>query len=155
MEQVINEISHNVVLWTAVLAWFVAQLIKFVMELWHNKNFSWYVLLLSTGGMPSSHSAFVSALMTMVGFKEGFNSSQFAMSAAFSMVIMVDAAGLRRAAGKQAAVLNMLIEKLNNPSISIDKKLRELLGHTPIEVAAGALLGIVMGTVSSKMYGYI
>ncbi len=148
-----NDFSRNMVLWTAISSWFIAQSIKFAIEFFKNRRISFYILLLSTGGMPSSHSSFVMAMTTAIGFKEGFGSSFFAISAAVSMITMADAAGIRRAAGNQAKVLNMLIERLNNPAISVDQKLRELLGHSPIEVGAGAILGVVIGVISSAIYG--
>jgi len=91
----------------------------------------------------------------MVGLNSGFDSTLFAVSATFSAIIMYDATGVRQHAGKQAAVLNMLIENLNNPNISLDEKLKELLGHTPIQVMAGAVLGITIAFIAGTMVGYI
>ena len=155
MNDFLFDLTRNTVLWTAALAWFIAQFLKFTIELIRHNRISLYVLLARTGGMPSSHSAFVVSLMIVVGFKEGFGSGLFAVSAALAMVTMADAAGIRRAAGKHAAALNMLIEHLNDPGISLDRKLRELLGHTPVEVAAGALLGIGIGVASSYYHGFV
>ena len=151
MEAFFFDILRNMPLWTAIAGWFIAQLIKFFVDIVKNKRISLYVLLLSTGGMPSSHSSFVTSLMVAVGFREGFHSAMFAVSAIVAMVTMADAAGIRRAAGKQAAVLNMLIEHLNNPHISLDKKLRELLGHSPVEVAAGACLGTFIAIAANQL----
>ncbi len=95
-----------------------------------------------TGGMPSSHAAAVSALSTAVGLKEGFTSTIFCVTLYFSLVIMYDAAGLRRAAGRQAAILNRLIDEHFVHSEADTQRLMELLGHTPFEVAIGALVGI-------------
>jgi len=83
-------------------------------------------------------------MTTSIGLKEGFNSSIFALSAVFSLVVMYDAAGVRRAAGYQAAAINMLVERLEGQGIKLDKKLKELLGHSPVEVAAGAVLGVLV-----------
>ena len=95
-----------------------------------------------TGGMPSSHAASVCALSTMVGLREGFRSSLFGVTLFFSLIVMYDAAGLRRAAGRHAAVLNRLIdEHFKNPEKGA-QRLMELLGHTPLEVLVGALLGV-------------
>jgi acid phosphatase family membrane protein YuiD len=95
-----------------------------------------------TGGMPSSHAASVSTLSTLVGLNEGFRSSMFGVTLFFSLIVMYDAAGLRRAAGRHAAVLNRLIdEHFKNPEEGAHK-LMELLGHTPFEVLVGALLGV-------------
>ena len=93
--------------------------------------------------MPSSHSAFVTSLATGVGLTEGFDSTLFALAAVFALIVMYDAAGVRRAAGKQARVLNAIIEDLNRRELH-PERLRELLGHTPVEVLAGALLGILI-----------
>ncbi len=93
--------------------------------------------------MPSSHSALVTALTTGVGLRDGFDSSLFALAVVFALVVMYDAAGVRRAAGKQARVLNAIIEDLNRRQLH-PERLRELLGHTPFEVLVGALLGIII-----------
>jgi len=132
-------ITDNSVFMTSLLAWAIAQLLKIV---------SWAVMrrklnfkrLVEPGGMPSSHSAFVTSLATGVGLVEGFDSTLFALAAVFALIVMYDAAGVRRAAGKQARVLNAIIEDLNRRELH-PERLRELLGHTPVEVVAGALLG--------------
>lgn len=93
--------------------------------------------------MPSSHSAFVTSLATGVGLVEGSDSTLFALAAVFALIVMYDAAGVRRAAGKQARVLNAIIEDLNRRELH-PERLRELLGHTPVEVVAGALLGVLV-----------
>lgn len=93
--------------------------------------------------MPSSHSAFVTSLATGVGLVEGFDSTLFALAAVFALIVMYDAAGVRRAAGKQARVLNAIIEDLNRRELH-PERLRELLGHTPVEVVAGARLGVLV-----------
>jgi len=95
-----------------------------------------------TGGMPSSHAAAVSALSTAVGVKEGFNTTLFGVTLYFSLIVMYDAAGLRRAAGRQAAILNRLIEEHFEHPEANAHRLMELLGHTPFEVFVGALLGV-------------
>jgi len=144
MRNLIYELISNDILWTAVLSWFIAQLIKFSIALFRNRKPDIYMFI-STGGMPSSHTSFVAAMTTAIGVKEGFQSTAFAISAVVSIIVMTDAAGLRRAAGKQAAVINMIVESLENQNIQFDKKLKELLGHTPVEVAAGVLLGVIVG----------
>lgn len=140
------EISENIVLWTAFISWAIAQLIKILIELAKAKKFD-ARLIISSGGMPSSHTSFVAAMSTSVGILEGFDSVLFAVCAVSSLVVMYDAAGVRRAAGQQAEVINMLVENIENAGIVLDKKLKELLGHTPIEVACGALLGIIVAIV--------
>ena len=141
-----SELLSNVCLWIAVLSWAIAQLIKVLMDLYKTKKFN-LSLFISSGSMPSSHSSFVTALTTAVGIREGFGSTLFAVSAVLSMIVMYDAAGVRRAAGKQAEVINLLVQSVENTGIILDKKLKELLGHSPIEVAAGAVLGIAIGII--------
>jgi len=136
-------ILDNIVLWSAVTAWAVAQLLKVIIELLRVKRLK-PGLMFSTGGMPSSHSSFMASLATSVGLNVGFDSVIFAVAAAISLVVMSDAAGVRRAAGKQAKVINVLVENIENTGIVLDKKLKELLGHTPVEVACGAILGILV-----------
>lgn len=145
-----KEIAENFPLWTAIISFFAAQFIKIIKEFIKTKKINLY-LLMGSGGMPSSHSAFVAAMSTAVGFREGFDSSVFAIAAVISIVVMYDAAGVRRAAGKQAEVINKLVENIENQGVILDKKLKELLGHSPIEVFVGAALGIVIGFVSSVM----
>ncbi len=130
---------HNVYLWVAIGTWLLAQVIKIANDLVVHKKLN-IKRLWGSGGMPSSHSATVSSLTTAVGMAHGFDSAIFAVAFIFSMVVMYDAAGVRRAAGKQARVLNQIIE---NKNINIQEKLIELLGHTPFEVFMGAILGIV------------
>ncbi|MDR2648375.1 MAG: divergent PAP2 family protein [Clostridiales bacterium] len=138
---ILGELRSNSVLWASVCAWALAQFIKILIELKKTKKIN-TALIVSSGGMPSSHSSFVTAMTTSIGLKEGFNSSIFALSAVFSLVVMYDAAGVRRAAGNQAAAINMLFKSFEDQGIKLDKKLKELLGHSPIEVAAGAVLGV-------------
>ena len=146
MESFFSELLHNRILWIAVLSWAVAQLIKVLMDLYKTKKLNWS-LFVSSGSMPSSHSSFVSALTTSLGIIEGFDTPLFAMSAVLSMIVMYDAAGVRRAAGKQAEVINLLVQSLENTGMMLDRKLKELLGHSPVEVAAGAVLGIAVGII--------
>jgi acid phosphatase family membrane protein YuiD len=96
-----------------------------------------------TGGMPSSHAATVSALSTAVGLKEGFGTTLFGVTLYFSLIVMYDAAGLRQAAGRQAAILNRLIDEHFEHPEKNTHRLMELLGHTPLEVLVGAILGVV------------
>ena len=104
-----------------------------------------------TGGMPSSHAASVAALTTAVGLEEGFRSALFSATLFFSLIVMYDAAGLRRAAGRQAAVLNRLIEEHFKHPEKGTQKLMELLGHTPLEVLVGALIG----TLSAVLWYWV
>ena len=138
-----EEIIRNYALWIALCAWFAAQVIKIIIELLRKRKLHWG-LLMSSGGMPSSHSSFVTAVTTVIGLTEGFDSPIFALGAIVSLIVMYDASGVRRAAGKQAKVINELLDSIENTGVELDKKLKEMLGHTPIEVAAGAVLGIVI-----------
>jgi acid phosphatase family membrane protein YuiD len=147
---VLGEFLRNSILLTAVFSWAVAQVIKVLLELRRTKKIN-TALFVSSGGMPSSHTSFVTAMTMSIGFKEGFNSSMFALSAVFSLVVMYDAAGVRRAAGHQAAAINMLFRTFADQGIKLDKKLKELLGHSPVEVAAGAALGILIGVVAARV----
>lgn len=104
-----------------------------------------------TGGMPSSHAASVAALTTAVGLEEGFRSALFSATLFFSLIVMYDAAGLRRAAGRQAVVLNRLIDEHFKHPEEGTQKLMELLGHTPLEVLVGALLG----TLSAVLWYWV
>lgn len=145
-----DQIGRNFPLWTAIISFFVAQTIKIIINLTKNQKFTIYQLV-SSGGMPSSHSSFVSALTTAIGFKDGFDSSIFAVCTVISLVVMYDAAGVRRAAGIQASVINRIVENIENQGLELDKKLKEILGHSPTEVFAGALLGIGIGIVSARV----
>ena len=125
------------------LVWFSVQVFKLVSDAVVNRkiNFKRFV---ETGGMPRSHSAVVTSLMTAVGLSEGFDSPMFAVSFVFSFIVMYDAAGVRLAAGKQAKILNQLINS-NQVKVDTNEKLKELLGHTPIQVFVGAIYGIIVG----------
>ncbi len=146
MSDILYELSQNKILWVSVLAWFVAQLIKVLLEFCRLKKIKWQ-LMFSSGGMPSSHTSFVTAMTTSIGITSGFNSTFFAVSAVISLIVMYDAAGVRRAAGKQAEVINLLLESIENSGVTLDKKLKELLGHSPIEVFAGCILGIGVASI--------
>jgi len=146
-------IFANPILWTAVTAWFAAQACKVVRELVVTGKLNLRALI-NLGGMPSSHTAFVTATAVAVGFQDGFASSAFAVGAVVTIIVMVDAAGVRRAAGNQAAAINMIVENLEAQGIALDKKLKELLGHTPAQVAAGAVLGAA-AAVAAVCLGFI
>jgi len=130
----------------AILAWAIAQVLKVCVISVRKRRLDLRVLA-ETGGMPSSHSAIVAALTTAVGRINGVSSATFAIALIFSIVVMYDAQGLRRAAGRQAAVLNRLIDDLVSQRGIQETRLRELLGHTPVEVFVGAALGIAVGLV--------
>ena len=129
----------NVYLWIAVETWLIAQIIKVINDLIVYKKLNMRRLW-GSGGMPSSHAATVMSLTTVVGIINGWDSAIFAVSFIFAIVVMYDAAGVRRAAGKQAKIINQMIEE---KGVKMKERLTELLGHTPFEVFMGALLGIV------------
>ncbi len=137
-----NELIANRVAQATFVSWAVAQVLKVLIELiWRHKlNLR---LLTSAGGMPSSHSASVCALATAIAIHEGTDSTIFVMSLVFAIIVMYDAAGVRRAASIQARILNQIIDELFQGHPISETRLRELIGHTPIEVFAGAVLGIV------------
>jgi len=127
-----------------LVAWSIAQVGKVVLSSMRKRRLNLRVLA-ETGGMPSSHSAIVMGLTAAIGKYSGLGSAAFAIALIFSFVVMYDAAGLRRAAGKQAEILNRLVEDLFHMRGVQEQKLRELLGHTPFEVLVGAALGIAAG----------
>jgi acid phosphatase family membrane protein YuiD len=129
-----------------LVAWTIAQTAKVIIYSVREHRLNLRVLAV-TGGMPSSHSAIVMGMTTAVGKYAGVNSAAFAIALIFSFVVMYDAAGLRRAAGRQAAILNRLVEDLVNMRGVQEAKLRELLGHTPVEVLVGAILGVAAGLI--------
>lgn len=133
----------NRILWSSALAWAIAQTLKVFTCVWSEGKADWSKIV-GPGGMPSSHSAFVASMSMGVGIQEGWNSALFAIAVGFALVVMYDAAGIRRAAGEQAQVLNQLIERAFRDGRLEATKMRELLGHTPLEVAMGALLGIAV-----------
>ena len=141
-----QEISLNKPLWVAIVAWFIAQVIKILIELARVKRLNWH-LLFASGGMPSSHSAIITAVATSIGLIYGFDSALFALAAVISLVVMYDASGVRRQAGRHASLINEIIEHIEHTGIKLDRKLKTLLGHSPVEVFAGAILGIVVAII--------
>lgn len=147
-------ILNNRVLDVVFIAWFIAQFYKVLTSIFKKGKLD-ITRLWDTGGMPSSHSSTVSCLVTCIAIRYGINSDLFAITIIFAGIVMYDAAGIRRAAGKQAGVINSLIEKIPlfigraqyNKHFSKEKeaKLKELLGHTPFEVMVGCILGIIIG----------
>lgn len=137
-------IFNNAILISALTAWLIAQVLKVAVNLILIKKVSLH-LMGSSGGFPSSHSATVSALALGIGKYYGWDSPIFAVSAVFGMIVLYDAAGVRRAAGKQAEVLNQLIERLYHGPDPAQEKLKELIGHTPLEVFGGVMVGIIVG----------
>ena len=144
-----NELFSNELFVSAAIAWFVAQLLKTIIHTFLTKDFS-IERMYGSGGMPSSHSSTVTALATTAYLIHGAASSEFAISAILAIIVMYDARGVRRETGIQAKVLNDLIELLkdvHNELMSMDDKLKEFVGHTPLQVIAGALLGIAISCI--------
>ena len=129
-----------------IMAWFLAQGLKVLRGAVRQKRFS-FRWLVQTGGMPSSHSALVSALSTVIGLYYGFGSLPFWITLVFSAIIMFDAAGVRRAVGRQASILNKIVDEISQKGQVPEERLKELLGHTPVEVFAGAFVGIITALV--------
>lgn len=126
--------------------WFFIQLFKLIYDLVTTKQFN-FKRILGAGGMPSSHSAVVTSLATMIGVSQGVESPIFAVSVIFAFVVMYDAAGIRRAAGKQAELLNKIVNTPGLSGVEVTEKLQEVLGHTPIQVIVGAVIGIIVGFI--------
>jgi len=136
-------IFDNRVLGVMLSAWLLAQVIKIPLDFLYTRRWNW-ALLLSVGGMPSSHSALVTSATTAIGLYQGFDSPIFALGIAVTMVVTYDAAGVRRQAGIHAQRINVLFEELLRGHVVDEKELREVLGHTPLEVTGGVLFGILV-----------
>ena len=143
----------NQVLVSAVVGWTVAQVLKTLIDFALNKSFN-AERLVGSGGMPSSHSATVCGLTTAAALKYGAGSFEFAISFILAMVVMYDAVGVRQETGKQAKVLNRLLfdDFLKLDGVVLQEKLKEYVGHTPIQVAAGAILGVIIAVVMDPMF---
>ena len=127
-----------------LIVWFAIQNFKWIYEFLRTKKLN-FKRIIGAGGMPSSHSAIVTTVTTMIGRFEGIKSPIFAVSLVFSLIVMYDASGVRRAAGKQAKLLNKIVETPGLTGLQVSEKLVEALGHTPIEVIVGAIIGVVVG----------
>lgn len=141
----VQEMLSNRVLWVGVLAWFSAQMMKIVLTAVIERRWDFSRLFFGLGGMPSSHSAVVCSLATSAGIARGFYSVEFAMCVILAFIVMTDAAGVRRSAGKQAAVLNRIVQDMVAAGEwPTTEKLKEMLGHTPFQVVIGGLLGVLI-----------
>ncbi|MCD8082435.1 MAG: divergent PAP2 family protein [Clostridiales bacterium] len=140
-----GRLIHNEVLISSVVGWTVAQVLKTLIDMWLNKGFK-PERLVGSGGMPSSHSATVCGLLTSAGLCYGVDSFEFAVSFVLASVVMYDAVGVRRETGKQAKLLNMIMKqdffRMNGEEVQ--ESLKELVGHTPLQVVVGAALGVGM-----------
>lgn len=146
MKNVVDFLTGNLILNLAILAWAAAQLLKLVVTLITDRRWDWKHIL-SSGGMPSSHSACVCACASSIAYLYGWGSPLFALAAVLAAVVMYDAFNVRRETGEQARILNYIMENWPQmkPEEIFDKALKELIGHTPLQVFMGALLGIAMG----------
>ncbi len=139
------EIFQNKPLIAGLIAWLMAQIIKIPLDFLRTRRWNW-ALLLTTGGMPSSHSSLMTGTVFAIGLYHGFANPLFALGVAITMIVTYDAAGVRRQAGIHAQRINVLFDELLRGHIFSDKDLREVLGHTPLEVIGGILLGLIVAT---------
>ena len=155
MEINIIDIFRNVSFWSPFLAWMIAQLTKMLNAFLKTKKMD-FRYIVSTGGMPSAHSAMVTGLATSIGVNCGFKSPIFALSMAFALLTMFDASTVRRAAGEQARLLNEMVDELFKQHRFSEVKLAELLGHTRLEVFLGMIIGIfvalIVNSLTTSMY---
>ncbi len=141
----LSSLLYNRVLIIALIAWALAQGLKVPIYYLRTRRWNW-ALLFTTGGMPSSHSALITATTLAIGLYIGFDSPLFALAVAITMIVTYDAAGVRRQAGMHARRINMLFDELMTGQPLDEKALREVLGHTPLEVVGGILWGICVAT---------
>lgn len=141
-----RQVFQNEVFVTVLVAWFIAQSAKVFLGVITEKrfNFRWFV---DTGGMPSSHAATVSALAGAIGLRFGLKSPIFAVTLVFAWIIMMDAQGFRRSVGEQAEILNMILDDIYWKKKLKEESLRAFLGHTPVEVFIGAIIGILVAII--------
>jgi acid phosphatase family membrane protein YuiD len=147
MGEAFAQIVKNKIFMTTLAAWAIAQTVKVTLGIMREKKFDfrWFI---GTGGMPSSHAAGASCLATAIGLDCGFDSAYFALAAAFALVVMFDAQGVRRATGRQARILNKITEDIYWQGKIKEYRLRELVGHTPMEVIMGFLLGVTIAIIA-------
>ena len=152
MRNVVDVFTGNLILNLSILAWALAKAIKFIITLITKRKLDWRHIL-SSGGMPSSHSAFVCACAASMGYMYGWTSPVFTISAVVAIVVMYDAANVRKAAGEQAKILNYIMDHWTEMKPALfGKELKELLGHTPFQVLMGGLLGIAIGLAGAWLY---
>jgi uncharacterized protein len=147
MLEILTEIFRNKIFMTTLSAWIIAQTIKVTIGVVRQRKFDfrWFI---GTGGMPSSHATGASCLAAAIGLECGFGSVYFALAASFAIVVMFDAQGVRRATGRQARILNKVMDDIYWKGKIHEGRLRELIGHTPIEVIAGFLLGVTIAILA-------
>ena len=145
---VISDLWHNQILLISLCSWAIAQIIKVIMVLVQKKRLAWGFFV-SSGGMPSSHTSTVAALATSVALTAGVGSIYFSIAAVLAVIVMYDAAGVRQSVGQHSVVLNRIIKELSfkAPSPEREKAFREFIGHTPLQVIMGALLGVAVALI--------
>ncbi len=141
-----NQIFTNKCIYIPLLLWFVIQAYKVITDLIVNKRLN-IKRIIGAGGMPSSHSAVVCSVAMLIGRDYGFGSGIFALSMVMAFIVMYDAAGVRRASGKQARILNKILDTPGMSTVEVQEKLIEALGHTPIQVFVGAAIGFIVGAI--------
>lgn len=152
----ISALFHNRMLIAAVLGWAIAQVVKTIIDLALNKKIN-FERLVGSGGMPSCHSSTVCALCVAAGYDYGLDSAAFAVSAILAIIVMYDARGVRRETGNQAEILNQIMEFFRLPEngefkLEFDQEqLKVLIGHTPLQVLCGAILGMIVGFISMRL----
>ena len=148
-DSIVAQLGRNRIFIATISSWFVAQLLKVALGVLRDRrfNFKW---LISSGGMPSSHVALSMCLTTSIGLYYGFDSGLFAMALGFAVITMFDAQGVRWHSGKQAQALNSILEDIYHNKGIQPAPLKQLIGHTPVEVYAGGALGIVMAVLFYK-----
>ena len=151
MKNAVDFLTGNLVLNLSILAWAMAQIINFIITLITKRKLDWRHIL-SSGGMPSSHSAFVCACAAAMGYMYGWASPAFTVAAVLAIVVMYDASNVRRAAGEQAKILNYIMDHWTEMKPALfGKELKEFLGHTPFQVFMGGLLGIAVGLAGAYL----
>ena len=149
---IISDLMNNFALIVSLMGWLIASAFKIIIGFVREKRLD-FRRLYGSGGMPSSHSATVTSLATAVAKTDGLYSTSFAIAFMFAFIVMYDALGVRRAAGEQARILNQLVNNVpQQRPVFLKKKLKELIGHTPLEVIAGGLLGVLIGLVAPYPY---
>ena len=146
MKNTLEGFITNQYIYVPVLLWFGIQLFKLIYDLVTTRKFN-FKRIIGAGGMPSSHSAVVTSIATLMGKEYGVNSPIFALALIFALVVMYDACGVRRAAGKQAKVLNSIVNTPGLSNLQVQERLQEALGHTPIQVFVGSLIGLVVALI--------
>jgi uncharacterized protein len=147
----LKELFNNQALIGALIGWTIAQTVKVPLEYLRTKRWNW-VLLFRTGGMPSSHTALVAGVAHGIGLRDGFDSTVFAIAAVLAIVVIYDATGIRRQAGKHATLINAMIQDLASGNPLKQELLKEVLGHTPLEALGGLLLGLASAQLTWMLW---